>query len=154
MHPAADMHLAKEAAVAQWSADPCGPETGSATGSLAYFRELDAGRRDYAPWMAEVLPYEYSDGKRVLDVGCGQGIDLIRYARHGANVTGIDLISRRAMLNSHGIISGPWVCRARSWMEMLNNCRLPARPSTLCLATVCCTTRRTLAPPSLRCAAY
>jgi ubiquinone/menaquinone biosynthesis C-methylase UbiE len=30
-------------------------------------------------------------GKNLLEVGCGAGIDLVRFAREGANVTGIDL---------------------------------------------------------------
>jgi ubiquinone/menaquinone biosynthesis C-methylase UbiE len=35
---------------------------------------------------------------RVLDVGCGQGIDLMRYASAGAHATGIDLTPRHVML--------------------------------------------------------
>jgi ubiquinone/menaquinone biosynthesis C-methylase UbiE len=48
--------------------------------------------------MAEALDYEGSSGLDVLDVGCGQGIDLCEYALAGARVTGIDLTPRHVEL--------------------------------------------------------
>ncbi len=86
---------AKAAAVEQWSADPCGSsEVDAEIGTAEYFANLDEMRREYAPWMAEILGYSGTRGMRVLDVGCGQGIDLVRYARAGAITTGIDLTPR------------------------------------------------------------
>ncbi|MBV9819724.1 MAG: class I SAM-dependent methyltransferase [Solirubrobacterales bacterium] len=41
--------------------------------------------------MPELLGYESTAGMRVLDVGCGQGIDVVRYASAGADTTGVDL---------------------------------------------------------------
>jgi len=82
---------AKAAAVALWSADPCGPDATDALGLLA-------GRRKYAPWMAGALDYHAASGLEVLDVGCGQGIDLCEYALAGAKVTGIDLTPRHVEL--------------------------------------------------------
>lgn len=85
----------KAAAVEQWTADPCGStEVDAEIGSAEYFAGLDAMRRDYAPWMDEVLGYAGTSGMRVLDVGCGQGIDVVRYAAAGAVATGIDLTPR------------------------------------------------------------
>lgn len=63
----------KTRTVEQWTADPCGPD---ATG----IRALMQGRRDYAPWMAAQLDYAGAAGLRVLDVGCGQGIDVCEFA--------------------------------------------------------------------------
>jgi ubiquinone/menaquinone biosynthesis C-methylase UbiE len=89
---------AKQAAIRQWTADPCGPDSTAAPGSAAYAQELIAGRRAYAPWFTEALGYAETAGLDVLDVGCGQGIDLAQYAAAGAHVTGIDLTPHHAEL--------------------------------------------------------
>ena len=101
----------KAAAVEQWSADPCGSsEVDAEIGTPAYFANLDRMRREYAPWMDEVLGYSETGGLRVLDIGCGQGIDLVRYARAGAAATGIDLTPRhteiaRQHLDAAGLVA-------------------------------------------------
>jgi SAM-dependent methyltransferase len=100
-------HDAKQAAVEQWTADPCGPESVHEPGTQPYLDDLLAGRRSYAPWMDEILDYDRTQGLRVLDVGCGQGIDVIRYALAGASVTGIDLVPRNADLaRAHLAVAG------------------------------------------------
>lgn len=48
--------------------------------------------------MAEALDYRGATGLDVLDVGCGQGIDLCQYALHGANAVGVDLTPRHVEL--------------------------------------------------------
>jgi ubiquinone/menaquinone biosynthesis C-methylase UbiE len=89
---------AKRAAVEQWTADPCSYDSEHEPGSRSHAEDLDKGLAAYAPWMDEILDYEHAGGQRVLDVGCGQGIDMMRYARAGARVTGIDLTPRHAQL--------------------------------------------------------
>jgi ubiquinone/menaquinone biosynthesis C-methylase UbiE len=86
----------KARAVEQWTADPCGPD---ASGIFA----LMAARRAYAPWMAEHLGYRYAAGLDVLDVGCGQGIDVCEFGLAGARATGIDLTPRHVALASHHV---------------------------------------------------
>lgn len=89
----------KSAAVEQWTSDPCGPETGALVpGTKDYAKALLEGRAEYAPWMTEELGYAGTAGLRVLDVGCGQGIDLMLYAMSGAVATGVDLTPRHAEL--------------------------------------------------------
>jgi ubiquinone/menaquinone biosynthesis C-methylase UbiE len=89
---------AKRAAIEQWTADPCGYDSEHEPGSRPYIEDLNVGQRTYAPWMDEILDYEHACGLRVLDVGCGQGIDVVRYAMAGAHVTGIDLTPRHVDL--------------------------------------------------------
>ena len=90
---------AKQAAVEQWTADPCGSTSvDGAPGSASYAEELLAMRAEYGPWLADSLDYAGAKGLDVLDVGCGQGIDLINYARSGARATGVDLTPRHVEL--------------------------------------------------------
>jgi len=91
---------AKYEAVQQWTADPCGPDVTAPPGTREAIEQLLIGRRAYAPWMAEALAYESTSGLDVLDVGCGQGIDLVEYAAAGARATGIDLTPRHVELAS------------------------------------------------------
>ena len=89
----------KQAAIEQWSADPCGSNVVEGEpGTRSYIESLLAARDEYAPWMAEELGYEHTAGLRVLDVGCGQGIDVARYALAGARATGVDLTPRHVEL--------------------------------------------------------
>lgn len=88
---------AKSEAVRCWTNDPCGAVDGE-PGTREYAERLVRARREYAPWMAELLGYESASGLDVLDVGCGQGIDLVEFARAGAAVTGLDLTPRHVEL--------------------------------------------------------
>ena len=83
----------------EWTADPCGPEVERAPpGTATYIEQLIVERHSYAPWFAKTLDYESTADFDVLDVGCGQGIDLARYVRAGARVTGVDLTPRHIEL--------------------------------------------------------
>src|SRR3954470_6527074 len=89
----------KAAAVDCWTTDPCASSLSSLEpGTRAYVEELLEGRAEYAPWMTEALDYAGTRDLRVLDVGCGQGLDLIRYAQAGAHPTGVDLTPRHVEL--------------------------------------------------------
>ena len=89
----------KNAAIEQWTADPCGEvEAEGEAGTRAYFTSLLQSRDDYAEWMHRSLGYAETANLDVLDVGCGQGIDVYRYAHAGARATGLDLTPRHVEL--------------------------------------------------------
>lgn len=64
-------------------------------GTAAFFAQFDALREapECGLWdfSNRIHGYTSARGKRVLDVGCGNGYVLAQYARHGAEVHGIDL---------------------------------------------------------------
>ena len=60
-------------------------------GSLQFFAELQAYRFEKLDYLPHVVDFTAYKGKRLLEVGCGIGTDLVLFAKHGAAVTGIDL---------------------------------------------------------------
>ena len=73
-----------------------------------FFDELEAYRSERLEYLPRIVDFAAYKGKRVLEVGCRVGIDLVRFARHGADVTGIDLLdscveSARTNFALHGL---------------------------------------------------
>jgi ubiquinone/menaquinone biosynthesis C-methylase UbiE len=60
-------------------------------GTPGFFQQLADYRFDKLCYLPQVLDSPAYYGKQLLEVGCGLGIDLIRFARAGAIVNGIDL---------------------------------------------------------------
>ena len=60
-------------------------------GSQKFFQQLDEYRYDKLNYLPRLIDFSHYQGKNLLEVGCGAGIDLVRFARGGAKVTGIDL---------------------------------------------------------------
>jgi ubiquinone/menaquinone biosynthesis C-methylase UbiE len=82
-------------AQATWNNRACGTLSAGenqAAGTLETFDRMAQRRyqRD-DPWVPVVLDFPSMNGKEVLEIGHGQGCDLLHAAMAGANVHGIDL---------------------------------------------------------------
>jgi SAM-dependent methyltransferase len=60
-------------------------------GSKAFFEELDDYRFDKLAYLPRVIDFTGFRGKRLVEVGSGIGTDLVRFAKGGAQVIGVDL---------------------------------------------------------------
>ena len=67
-------------------------------GSLAFFDALDDYRFDKLRYLPGSVNFDGHRHRRVLEIGCGIGTDLVRFARGGARVVGIDLADRSVAL--------------------------------------------------------
>jgi SAM-dependent methyltransferase len=61
-------------------------------GTRAYIEALLDGSDAYAPWLRAQLGVDDARGLRVLDVGCGAGVQVAAFARAGADAHGLDLV--------------------------------------------------------------
>ena len=62
-------------------------------GSRGFFDDLDQYHFEKLHHLLQLVDFEAYAGRRVLEVGCGAGVDLARFARGGAAVTGVDIAS-------------------------------------------------------------
>ncbi len=75
-----------------WQAESCGTEhASSATGTRAYYDEIEAARYRLEPFIPSFAEFERWRGRRVLEIGIGAATDFVNFARAGANVAGMDL---------------------------------------------------------------
>ena len=93
--PGDESHLLTERIRAYWNERIHDLGTTAAPiGTLKFFMELDEYRFDKLRYLPLAVDFNRFRGRRLLEVGCGVGTDLVRFARAGARVTGIDVAER------------------------------------------------------------
>jgi len=63
-------------------------------GTRGFFQDLEEYRFEKLHYLPKVVDFNGFKNKLILEVGCGLGIDLARFAKGGAKVTGIDLAEK------------------------------------------------------------
>jgi len=75
-----------------WNTEACGTHCVSNRPGTAEFYESYREHRYRTEWHIPLLvPFDQTRGKRVLEIGCGNGADGVIFAMHGADYTGVDL---------------------------------------------------------------
>jgi SAM-dependent methyltransferase/GT2 family glycosyltransferase len=64
-----------------------------ARGTAGFYAALDQYRLQKMPYLPRLVDFAAWAGRDVLEIGCGAGLDLVRFARGGARVTGVDVAS-------------------------------------------------------------
>src|ERR1700677_275188 len=78
-----------------WNDRPCNiRHSTKAIGTEEYFHEVEWRKYHVEPHIPEFADFEKWRGKKVLEIGCGIGTDTVNFARHGAQVTAVDLSSQ------------------------------------------------------------
>ncbi len=77
-------------------------------GSRGFFDDLEEYRFDKLRYLPRVVDFASYAGKHLLEIGCGVGTDLIRFAQAGARVVGVDLAEvsidlARKNFEAHGL---------------------------------------------------
>ena len=75
-----------------WDRRPCNIRHSlQPVGTKQYFDEVEARKYFIEPHIPSFAQFEKWQGKHVLEIGCGIGTDTVNFARHGAQVTAVDL---------------------------------------------------------------
>jgi len=82
--------------------------THSSIGTKEFFEELEQYRYEKLEYLLRIIDFNAYKGRKLLEIGCGMGIDLVQFAKGGAIVTGIDLADNaielaKKNLELHGV---------------------------------------------------
>jgi SAM-dependent methyltransferase len=75
----------------------------SAPGTREFFADLDAYHFEKLHHLLRLVDFDAWRGRAVLDVGCGAGVEVVRFSRGGARVTGIDLSAQAVGLTRQNL---------------------------------------------------
>lgn len=85
------------------------------------FEQRRRMRYELQDYMKDAIRFEEWDEKKVLEVGCGAGIDAVEFARNGAMVTATDLNEEAIMETEHSFLEA----NARGYVRQADPRRLP-----------------------------
>src|SRR6476646_3156400 len=69
-----------------------------APGTPEFFADLDTYHFDKLHHLLRLIDFSAWAARDVLDIGCGASVEIMRFARAGARVTGLDIAERAIAL--------------------------------------------------------
>jgi SAM-dependent methyltransferase len=105
-------------------------------GTPEFFAALDQYRYRRLDYLPRVLEFDRWRDRDVLDIGCGAGLDLVRFARAGARAFGVELSDNALALAREHLAA----TRQRAALVQADGGRLPFRDRSfdlvICLAVL------------------
>lgn len=92
-------NFARLEAQKQWNSRACGELPGDKQ-SVDYFDAVAQDRYRQQPWMHDYFRYERFAGQHVLEIGIGQGTDMMQFAKAGAICHGVDITQNHLKLTA------------------------------------------------------
>jgi len=77
--------------------------TTHAAGTPGFFADLDAYHFEKLHHLLRLVDFDAWRGRPVLDVGCGAGVEVVRFARGGADTTGVDVAASAVALTRQNL---------------------------------------------------
>ena len=71
----------------------------------AFFERTEQYRNTFYPYFNELMQFDGYGGKRILEVGVGQGVDQKQFVDNGANTFGLDMTPRHARITKERLQS-------------------------------------------------
>lgn len=96
--------IARGSARTLWNSHACGELDGDKR-SLEYFHRVDADRFSQQGWAPGYFEFNSFAGKRVLEIGVGQGTDLARFGEGGAECHGVDITDNHLELTARNFVA-------------------------------------------------
>lgn len=72
-------------------------------GTPGFFADLDQYHFEKLHHLLRLVDFSAWRGRRVLDVGCGAGVEVVRFARAGAHTFGVDLSDQAVALTQKNL---------------------------------------------------
>ncbi|MCX8501722.1 MAG: class I SAM-dependent methyltransferase [Alphaproteobacteria bacterium] len=91
---------ARDEAKNLWNLVPCGDVVDAPHGSLQYFLQIETLRYRVQNWQHSYFKFEDFKGKKILEIGVGQGTDQAQFAKAGAVCHGIDITQNHLELTA------------------------------------------------------
>jgi SAM-dependent methyltransferase len=75
-----------------------------APGTREFFQDLDTYHFEKLHHLLRLVDFEAWRGRDVLDLGCGAGVEVVRFARGGARIAGVDIAGRAIDLTRQNVV--------------------------------------------------
>lgn len=72
-------------------------------GTREFFADLDQYHFEKLHHLLRLVDFNAWQGREVLDLGCGAGVEVVRFARGGARVTGVDIAASAIALTRQNL---------------------------------------------------